>query len=164
MKIDLKDCTLRIQDGTTVPNKITVKIGDGNVSFSEYRNREYALDRGKLDTVRDGDQQPVEVKFEIQWEWLKADTAVAPTPRDALLKINNASTWKTSDSDACAPYAVDIILEHIPVCADGTKAERITFPDFRVEQIDGDPKSGQLSITGKCNVTSPIIERYAITT
>ena len=38
----------------TSPNSITIKIGEGNLTYSEKRPVEFKLDRGNLDTVREG--------------------------------------------------------------------------------------------------------------
>jgi hypothetical protein len=45
------------------------------------------------------------------------------------------------------------VLTIAPSC--GTGGRVITFPDFRQESIDFDPKAGTISFTGKCNVTKP---------
>ena len=53
--IDMKESVLKIKDGTTTPNELTVLIGEGNLSWTERQERQYELDRGNLDTVRNGD-------------------------------------------------------------------------------------------------------------
>jgi hypothetical protein len=164
MKIDLKDCYIYFRDGTpTTPKQITVKIGTGNVTFTEHFAREYALDRGKLDTVRNGDEAPVDVSMEFSWEWLGGVSTTVPTPVEVLKKIGAAADWITSDDDTCAPFAVDIIIDHNPYCSDGTLKELTTLPDFRVEELAYNIKDGQISCTGKCNTTVVINERVAQT-
>jgi hypothetical protein len=37
---------------TFLPQQIDIKIGDGNLTYTENKNYEYELDRGQLDTVR----------------------------------------------------------------------------------------------------------------
>lgn len=165
MKIDLKNCTIRILDGTPgTPNSVDVKVGDGNVTFKESKPRTYELDKGKLDTVRDGDEVPVDVTMAFSWEWLKADTGLPPTPVDALKKRGNASAWVTSSADTCEPYAVDIEIIANPNCTDGTKAEDILLADFRYEELNYDIKAGQISVTGKCNITEATITRITAST
>jgi hypothetical protein len=88
---------------TGVENSITVKVGDGTLTYSEKRNMEYTLDRGRLDEVREGDEVPMDVKFDFVWDYIKG-SAVAlspPSVEDALKKIGLASTWVSSDTDAC---------------------------------------------------------------
>jgi len=67
-RISLKEAYLRLKDGGAV--EMLVKIGEGNITYSEKKNREYMLDRGSLDAVRDGDDVPVEVAFDFTWEYI----------------------------------------------------------------------------------------------
>ena len=61
-QIDLKHCTIRISDGAGA--YIDVKIGEGNLSYTERRTIEYTLNRGLLDEVREGDQVPMDVSLD----------------------------------------------------------------------------------------------------
>lgn len=154
---DLKNAILTIHDGTpSVPLSITAKLGDGNFTWSEKRAIEYKKDRGLLDTVRLGDQDPLDVKFEFNWVFILGDTGdgsgFTTSIHDALTKQGGATAWISSDANTCAPYAVDLVLTYTP-CA--LKTEVITFVDFRYEQLDFDAKAGTVSCTGKCNVIKP---------
>ncbi len=156
-QIDLKQATMLIRDGTATPLEITVKIGEGNLSWTEARNIDYVLDRGNLDEVREGDQVPLEVSFDFVWDYIKGDqstTTNAPSIEDALKKINNAAAWVSTDADACRPYAVDIIIIYDPDCSTGD-VETITLSDFRYEQFDHDLRAGTVAVSGKCNVVAP---------
>jgi len=134
------------------PNELEVNVGEGNLTFSEKVARTYTTNRGILDTVRNGNDTPMDIKFDIMWEWVTGATSDPPTIVDALKKIGNAATWITSSADACEPYAVDLQVEYVPPC--GTeKTETITFEDFRYESLDYDLKAGQISCSGKCNRT-----------
>lgn len=160
-KIDLKYCTLRIVDGTpSTPNFVEMKIGDGTLSFDEKRTMEYNLDRGKLSNVREGDEQPMDVKFDLMYEFLKATSATVPTPEQALKKTGPASTWTSTSSDACEPYAVDIYVIYAPPCG-GEKMELAILPDFRWESLNHDLKAGTISCSGKCNAKVAILQRVA---
>ena len=156
-QIDLKDVTLKIRDGATpTPNEIEIKIGEGNLTYSENRNIEYTLDRGLLDEVRKGDEVPMDVSFDFVWEFIKGSSASAgapPTIEDALKNTGQAAAWVSTDPDTCRPYAVDIILEHVPSCGAGSDAEQetITLPDFRYETLDHDLRAGTIAVTGRCN-------------
>jgi hypothetical protein len=153
---DLKNATLEILDGST--NSLEIKLGDGTFSFSETQNREYIMNRGKLYSVRDGDETPVDISFNFIWEYLKADTGNPPSVRDALYKINNASTWVSSDSDACNPYAVDLRLTLDHPCTEDKK-EVYYFSDFRQEKLDFDAKGNSVSCSGKSNATRATVTR-----
>jgi hypothetical protein len=144
------------------PQSIVLKNGDGTVSFSEKKPREYKLDRGQLSEVRNGDEQPVEVSLDINYEFLESESgATTPTPREVLNQIGAAANWVSSDSDLCRPYSIDLVVEYDPNCS-GTDKEVLTFPDFRWESFDGDIKAGTLKLAGKCNTTLVETERTSV--
>ena len=159
-RIDLKDTTILIKDGGS--NSVEIKVGDGTLTYTESRNMEYLLDRGIIDTVREGDQIPMDVSFDLVWEFLKASTTTTPTPEEALKQEGGASDWVSSSSDTCEPYAVDLQITHDPACAT-EDLEQITLPDFRWESIDHDVKAATLSASGKSNARRATIVRLAQT-
>ena len=149
-----------IEDGvvTFYPQRIEIKVGDGNITYTETRNYEYMLDRGDLDTVREGDQAPLDVKLECTYEHITTGTSESISPIDALKGIGGASEWVTSSSDPCEPYAIDIEVDHTPDC--GTAQKEVTlFPDFRAESKEVNFKDATISLTGKCNVVEPTVSR-----
>lgn len=142
--------------------RLEIKVGEGNVTYDEKRTMEYKKDRGKLDTVREGDEDPIDVRLDIRWDWLSsAGSDTFPTPEEVLKNEGLASTWVSSSSDACEPYAVDIVIEYDPECGT-TDGERITLPDYRWESLNHDLKAGTLATSGKCNVTRASKERVTI--
>jgi hypothetical protein len=147
---------------TAVQESIEVKIGEGNLTYSENKTIEYILDRGLLDDVREGDQVPLDLNFDFQWEYIVGSTGSStPTVEEALKGIGEAADWVSTDSDACRPYAVDVEITYLPVpsaCGDG---EVITFSDFRYETLDHDLREGTISCSGRCNVTKATAVRSA---
>ena len=166
--VDIKRTTVTFKDGTGTPNELLIKIGEGNITFSENRAIEYILDRGLIDEVREGDEAPVDVSFEFNWEYLTGSptTAAPPTPKDALQRTGNASSWISSDADLCAPYAIDIEILFEPDCgaSAGVENERITISDFRWETLDMDLRAGTISATGRANVKLVTAVRFPQTT
>ena len=162
--IDLKDVTIKLVDGTTPTGlNIEIKIGEGNLTYDENRNVEYILNRGNLDEVRLGDQIPMDVTFDFIWEYIRGDTSSAggiPTVEDVLKRRGNAAAWVSTDSDACRPFAIDIILYHVPNCATGDQ-ETITLSDFRYDTLSHDLRGGSISVTGRCNVVEATAVRAA---
>lgn len=153
--IDLKNCTIKIKDGSSTPNEVEIKIGEGNMSWTERVEREYELDRGSLDTVRNGDETPMEVNFDFKWEFIKAkDTDSLPTIEEALKQTGKASGWATTSSDACEPYSVDLEIENDPDCSPEEK-ETLTFADFRYEELGHDLQNASISCSGRCNAVKP---------
>lgn len=145
---------------TVGPRRLDVKIGEGNLTYSEKRNMEYTLDRGELDTVKEGDDVPVDAKLDATWEFLRASTGQFPTIEDVLKRRGEASGWTSSSSDDCEPYAIDVEIEYDPPCG-GEEREVILLQDFRYENIDHDLKQSQLAISGKCNVKEASVSRVA---
>jgi hypothetical protein len=148
-QIDLKKAVIKIKDGGT--EELTIIVGEGNLTYTERKNREYILNRGLIHGVRDGDEEPVDVSMEFMWEFLLADSGETPTVEDALKKRGEAATWVTTGADACEPYCVDIEVEYTPDCA-GVKKEIITLGEFRYEELDHDLGAGTVSVSGKCNI------------
>lgn len=162
-QIDLKYAYIKIKDGAS--NELTIKIGEGNLTFNEARNIEYTLDRGVLDDVREGDQIPMDVSLDFTWEYLTSNTSSGGTPtvEEALKRTGPAATWTSTDTDACRPYAVDIEVLYQPQPANCGDQETITLPDFRYESLDHDLRAGTVSVSGKCNATQATAVRAAQT-
>jgi len=157
-QIDIKNTELKLVDGTTpTANEIIIKVGEGNLTYSENRTIEYTLDRGRIDEVREGDEVPMDVSFDLLWEFITGNldsAGVPPTVEDVLKNQNNAATWISSDPDACRPFAVDVVVENVPNCGAGAptqEQEFITLPDFRYETLDHDVRAGTIAVSGKCN-------------
>jgi hypothetical protein len=161
-QFDLKNAIIRLVDGTGSPNKLQIKVGEGTLTFDETKAREYIRDRGRLSTVRNGDQDPMDVSFDLIWEFLKGATTTIITPEDFLKQRGGASAYISSDTDVCAPYAVDIEIWYDPTCSTD-KIETITLPDFRYEKLSHDAKAGMIKCSGKCNATEATVVRTAQT-
>jgi hypothetical protein len=160
LQIDLKDATITIQDDGGA-NSIEVKIGEGNLTYTERRNIDYTLDRGRLDEVREGDEVPMDVRLDFIWDFITGSTGSGiPTVEDALKRVGEAAAWVSTDADLCRPYAVDIVITHAPSCAaSSSPQEVITLGDFRYDQLDHDLRAGSVAVTGRCNVTEATVVR-----
>lgn len=141
-----------------LPHQIEINIGDGNLTYDEKRSIKYIRNRNVLDTVRLDQDEPMEVKLDALWEFVRADTNEVPTIEDAVKQRGVASDWITSAADTCEPYAVDIEIEYDPPCT-GVKREFILLTDFRYESFSHDLKMGVFAVTGKCNVTEATVSR-----
>lgn len=143
---------------TFLPQQIEVKIGEGNLTYTENVENEYLLDRGDLDTVREGNQVPMDVSMEFVYEFVRTGTGETITPVDALKGVGGAAEWVSSSSDQCEPYAVDIEVEHNPPCG-SSETETTLFPDFRRDSLEFDLGEATISCQGRCNATEPTITR-----
>ncbi len=131
-------------------NAVYGKIGEGNLTYSEKRNLVYIRDRGFIDTVKLGDDQPMDVSMDFTWEFLRGTSTTPPTFEEAMKRIGQAAAWTSSSVDPCEPYCVDIYILDIPPC--GTDAEKIVLPAFRWESMDHDLKGAKIAVKGTCNV------------
>ena len=145
---------------TFLPQQLDIKIGDGNLTYTEANEYEYDLDRGVLDTVRSGDQVPVDLNLDFVYEYITTGTSETTSPMDALKKIGDASEWRSSSSDPCEPYAVDVEVVHTPNCTT-QEIETTVFNDFRSESREPDLGEASISVSGRCNIVQPTITRTA---
>jgi len=146
---------------TTGARTLVIKVGDGNLTYSEKKARQYTLDRGLLDNVRNADEDPVDVSLDLLWEFISAvNSSGTPTPEEALKKIGEASNWTTTASDICMPYTIDIELEDNANCSPEQR-EFTMFEEFNWESLAQDLKAGTIKLAGKCNKTTA--QHYRIT-
>lgn len=140
--------------------KLEIKVGEGNLTYTENQPRQYIKDRGNLDTVRNDDDEMMDVSFDFVWEWLSSVSGVTPTVKEALKQQGNADDWLTTSDDECEPYCVDIEVFYAPNCG-AYNSERIMLREFRYETLEHNLRDAQLSCTGKCNVTEAEETRIA---
>jgi hypothetical protein len=143
---------------TFINQRIEIKVGEGNLTWTEAKEYEYLRERGDLDTVKEGDEQPTEMSMEFVYEYIKTQSGQTITPVDALKQAGEASEWVSSSSDLCEPYAVDVLAKHCVPC--GTdEDEDVLFTDFRYEGLDFDTGDATIAVNGRCNVSEPTVTR-----
>ena len=143
---------------TFLPQQVDVKIGDGNLTWTVNKEYEYLLDRGNLDTVREGDQQPLDVTVDSVYEHITTGTNETISPYDAMNGVGGASEWVSASTDLCEPYAVDLEVVHTLSC--GTAQDETTnLPDFRYDTLEVDIDAATISFTGRCNAVAPTVTR-----
>ena len=141
-----------------INQQLDIKIGDGNLTYTEHRDYQYVLDRGDLDTVREKDQVPMDVKLDAVYEHITQGTSEPVSPMDAFKRTGGASEWVSSATDKCEPYAVDLQVVHTPPCG-GIQVETTLFPDLRAETREMNLKDATIAVTAKCNAIEPIVTR-----
>jgi hypothetical protein len=145
---------------TWQPIEVEVRIGDGNLTYTENKEYEYELDRGTLDSVKNGDDQPMDITIDFVYDFVSTGTGEAITPVDALKGVRGAAEFTSASTDPCEPYAVDIEIEHNPAqCAGVVALELSLFPDFRYDSLEFDLSEATISTTGRCNAIEPTITR-----
>jgi hypothetical protein len=143
--------------------KIEVVVGEGNMTYKETYNREYRRNRGILNTVRNENQEPLELTFDLEWEYISSACGTAPVPtiEEAFKQTGAASDWISTSSDTCEPYCCDIEIWNIPSCTVAGANEKIIFEQFRVESLDHNAADSQIAASGKCNIVAPTTRRYS---
>lgn len=152
---------------TILPHSINLNVAEGTITFVEKKDRVYVKNRGILGTVRLGDQQPIEVKFELLWAYLRGSATDiqdssnpgAPiTPEDFLKQRGFAANFISTSPDICEPFAIDFEIKLSPPCT-GFQKETITAHQFRYEELSHDAKTGLIACSGKCNTQELITVR-----
>ncbi len=143
---------------TFLPQAINIKIGEGNLTYTEHKEFKYMLDRGNLDVVRDADEKPVDVKTDFVYDFVTTGTDEDITPIDALKRQGAATEWVNSSHDKCEPYSVDLEIIQEPPCS-GEEDEVTLLPAFRYETLEFNLKDATIAVTGKCNVEQATVLR-----
>jgi hypothetical protein len=161
--IDLKNCTVTFKDGAGTPEEVEAVILEGNLQWSEKQTIEYHLDRGLLASaaIRKGDQVPCEVRFQFMLDYVTVKSTDDTLTLTEIVKgTSNGTTTPTSTAtDACEPYACDIVVENEPSPTTCGDKEIITFSDFRWDSLDYDVKAGTVALVGKIPAEAPTIVR-----
>lgn len=156
-----RDGTLIIVDGTTpTANTLEVVGCDGDLTFSETQESFLIMRRGIIDSIREGDQQPISLSFTVKFEqWERADGAsTGISVVDALKKRGGASAWESVDT--CGPYMVNLQFKIKDICNPGA-FEVLTFEKFVCDEVTfGEAAEyNTLRISGKC-VSFPPTRTY----
>lgn len=138
---------------------LAIRVGEGNLTWSEKKPREYKKDRGRLYQVRNADEEPMDVTMGFMYEYLTASSGDPPTPEDAIKKRGAAASWVSTSPDPCSPYSVNIRLDHQPAGCTATERERVVLPFFLYESLDHNPKDGTINVQGKCNAVEAVVTR-----
>ena len=137
---------------TATANSITVKVGEGTLTYGEKKPREFVKDRGNLDTVRNADQEPMDVSFDFIWDFITSETGGTATLEEALKKVGSAASWLTTATDPCQPYCIGLEIVNAPACTT-VNDEYTMFEAFYYETLDHDAKEGTVSCSGRSNRT-----------
>ncbi len=139
-----------IADGaaiTFIGRALEANIGDGNLTWGEKKEYNYDLNKGDLDTVRQGNEIPTDISISAIYDFIKAPSNdLTPTIEEALKQTGRAAAWVSSSSDLCEPYGVDIQISPVPTFL-GVDKGTSSMPDFRYESMDQDSREATISAT-----------------
>lgn len=153
---NLRDGSITLRDGSATPKTLTMKITSGDLAFEEDTPTFIVMNRGKIDSRKQGDEVPTPVSWTCLFEQWSYDSGSSTgiSPRDALRGIGNASNWVSTD--ACGPYSVDVVFVVQDPCNPG-HYEQLVFSKFTPDKIsfkEGN-ETNTLSISGKALIPAP---------
>ena len=142
--------------------KVEIVVGEGNLEFTEKTPREFKLNRGLLNRVKNADQEPIDVSFAFEWEYLRIVGGTVPTIKNVFERTGPAAAWTTTASDSCDPFCVNIELHNVPDCTGGESntTEDITLARFYPEELAHSVEDSTVSCTGRCNSVISTSVRY----
>lgn len=142
------------------PQTVELKIGEGNVEYSETQEAIVDTDRGLLDGMRAGTDQPLTWSASFVYNWMRASSGDPITVYEALKQKGDASTWVNSSVDKCEPYQFDFYMIDTPPC--GSEEVEITiFRYSRVTSINPSVEAASVSLDATSKSTEPEIVRVA---
>ena len=133
---NMRDCTVKIQDGNTVPQEIELLYSEGDLKYSiERYELQQILDRGKLSELKKGNEKPVTLSFSKKYDQMIAkNTDSAPSVFEALTGTGKASSWVSTNTSDCGMYTCRVIFEIYDECLGQT--ETTTFENFHLNKTD----------------------------
>lgn len=159
---NLRDATMKIEDGAGTPNSITLALEEGDLSYAIKQNVINVLDRGSLSHQREGDEEPVTGSFTVKYvELIKQTASSNPTPYEALTQTGAAASWTSTNTDGGGVYNTSIILEINDPDATN-QDERTTLSKVRATSIDfseGD-EYNTLAFEFQAFVTKPTVAKF----
>ena len=153
---NLRDGQIQVKDGAGSPVTITLTLEKGDLKWARKQSPIQVNDRGALDHVRPGDQQPVALSFSIQVNRVHALTGSA-TLYNAFTKTGPASTW-TSVGATHEVYMVKVVFTVLDPTG-GADNEVITFDRVFHEELSNEEgeTTNMLAFSGVSHATAPTI-------
>lgn len=148
-QIDLRNATIRLSDGSS--HFIDINIGEGSFDYNEKRELDNVKNRGVLDTVRENEDQPVEISTIFVWEFITGTGSEPATVEDALKQAGQATGWTTVATDPDEPYCINVSVIYQPQCP-GVASETISFQRFHYAELAHSLKDATVALRGFANV------------
>jgi len=147
---------------TWLPQRVEMKVGEGDVEFTENQEAIIDTDRGLLDGMRSGTEQAMTISSSFVYDWLRASSGDPITVYEALKRKGDAAGWHNAALDPCEPYQVDMFIIDRPDCG-SEEAEIMFFRRMRTTSISASVAGASVSLEGTCMVVEPEIQRVANT-
>lgn len=123
-------------DGTGTPKTLEIPVQEGDLQWSEDADPAIVvMNRGALSHFTSQPKIPVRGRFTVKFTEYKGKgfSGANPSPRDAMTKTGNASSWVSVVE--CGPYCVDVKFDISNPCSGaGTgidQAESLLFENCK---------------------------------
>lgn len=159
---NLRDATLKIQDGSTPVNEIELALEDGELSYERTKNYVHVFDRGVYSHSRKGDEAIISGSFALKFvELIKQSGAADPTPDEMLNFRGAAASYASTNDDGGDVDTIKLIFE-IPSPTAGEQAERTTFNKVAItkDSFEGGEEFDKLSYDFDDLEIEPTIAKY----
>ncbi len=106
---NLRDGSIFVIDGSGTPKVFEALLTEGDLSFTEKDNSFIVMDRGRIDSRKQGDEAVLDINFTIkfqQWSGAYGDTGLSLI--DVLTGTARARAAGYISTDQCGPWAVTI--------------------------------------------------------
>lgn len=121
---NLQDGTIQLADDNSA-NTLVIVCEEGNLTWSETHNVEHIKDRGSLDHMREGEQEPVSFSFSVRYKYAIASGSEPLSPYECFHQIGGASSWVSREP--CGDvYSIAIKFTIADPCSTG-EDEMIVF-------------------------------------
>ena len=145
---------------TWLPARVEMKIGEGDVEFTETQPVIVDTDRGEVDGMRLGVEEGMTVSTSFVYNWLRASSGDPITVYEALKRKGDAASWHNAAENPCEPYQVDMFIIDSPDCG-SEQAEVMFFRRMRATSISASVQGAAVSVEGTCMAVEPDIQRVA---
>ena len=159
---NLRDGELKIKDGSSTPQSLTVLLDEGDLTWTQRQNTIEVKDRGSISAghTRKGDDESVSVSFTAKLTQLLGTAADSADPLqlyETLMFEPGAGIISTSD----AGEQETLTLEFTVLDPAGNASEIILFEKVYRESLtmsEGDD-TNLIAFTGKAFQTAPTVAR-----
>lgn len=159
---NLRDGQLVINDGSTVPQTLTVVLDNGDLSWTEKKNPKINRDRGALHSHRPGDDEPVQLKFSLMWTQLIGKSVTSGNATEFYEMVNNLDNTFASVAGCGENFSLEYeFTVTAPCLAVSGNSEKITFAEVFLDELqmgEGDD-ANKIDFSGTDFEPKPTITR-----
>lgn len=124
---NLRDAEIWVLDGSPTPKAMILPLTDGDLAFNEKDNEFIIMNRGKIDSRKQGDETVLDLSFTAKFEqWKNSYGATGLSPIDVTCGKAPAAAAGWISTDQCGPYAVTIQFRIYDPC-NRANYELLTF-------------------------------------